>query len=94
MMRLRRGKWRAWGAVPSGASVTTAPRFGDPALQIGVLGRVGHVEAAGDRRDGAAGLQRAGMGRGVDAAREAGDHDQRVRQFRGQVLRQRKVTTY
>ena len=26
MMRLRRGKWRACGAVPGGASVTTAPR--------------------------------------------------------------------
>ena len=63
-------------------------RFGDAALQIGVLGRVGHVEAAGDRRDGAAGLQRASMGRGVDAAREAGDHHQRARQFGGQVLRQ------
>ena len=30
-------------------------RFGDAALQIGVLRRVGDVEAAGDRRDGAAG---------------------------------------
>ena len=29
MMRLRRGKWRACGAVPSGASVTTAPALGD-----------------------------------------------------------------
>ena len=62
-------------------------RFGDAALQIGVLGRVGHVEAAGDRRDGAAGLHGAAVGRGVDAAREAGDHHQRARQFGGQVLR-------
>ena len=53
MMRLRRGKWRACGAVPSGASVTTAPASAIRALQIGVLGRVGHVEAAGHRRDGA-----------------------------------------
>ena len=37
--------------------------LGDAALQIGVLRRVGIVEAAGHRRDGAPGLQRAGMRR-------------------------------
>ena len=77
MMRLRRGKCRACGAVPSGASVTTAPAAAIAALQVGILGRVGHVEAAGHRRDRAPGAQRAAMRRGVDAARQAGDHDQR-----------------
>ena len=87
MIRLRRGKWRAWGAVPSGRLGDHRPRLGDASLQIGVLGRVGHVEAAGHRGDGAAGLQCADVGRGVDAARQAGDHHQRAREVGGQVLR-------
>ena len=86
MIRLRRGKWRAWGAVPERRLGDHGARLGDAALQIGVLGRVGHVETAGHRGDGASGLQRADMGGGVDAAREAGHHDQRACQLGGQAL--------
>ena len=54
-MRLRRGKWRARGAVPSGASATTAPPSSAMrACSVGVLRRVGQVEPAGDGGDGAA----------------------------------------
>ena len=41
MIRLRRGKWRACGAVPGGSSATTAPRSAMRAMQRRVLRRVG-----------------------------------------------------
>lgn len=46
------------------------------ALQVRVLGRVGHVHPACDGRDGAPGPQRALVRRRVYAARHAGHHDQ------------------
>ena len=52
-----------------------------------MLGRVGHVEAAGNRGDRMPGPQRAVVGRRVDAAGEAGDDDQCMREVGGEVLR-------
>ena len=75
MMRLRRGKCRACGAVPSGGFGDHGASFGDPALQIGIFRRVGQVEPAGDRRRRCGRCAwRAGMRGRVDAARQAGHH--------------------
>ena len=65
MARLRRGAERRLADHRAG--------FGDAALQVGVLRRVGHVQAAGHRRDGAPAEQRAAMRGRVDAAGQAGD---------------------
>ena len=91
MMRFRRGKCRACGAVPSGASAITAPDCRDSALQVGVLRRIGPVEPARDGGDGAAGAERAPVRRAVDAPRQAGDDDEpglaeRGRQALGHAL--------
>jgi hypothetical protein len=48
----------------------------DPFHELGVLGRVGHIDARGDHRDRRAGRQRTLVRRGVDAAGQAGDHHQ------------------
>ncbi len=50
--------------------------------------RIGHIEPAGDDGDGLSCPQRAGMGGGVDAAREAGDHHQARRQFCAEAFRE------
>ena len=87
-MRLRRGKARAIGGVPSGASLSSRPAVGDRRVQARVLRRVDLVDAAGqhgDRAGGQGGL----MGGGVDAARQAGGDDEaRLPQGGGQLRRE------
>ena len=73
--RLRRGKSRPRGSQPSGISETAAPPCEDRVEQVGVLGRIDVVVAAGQHRDGAGREARAMRG-GVDAAREAGHDDE------------------
>ncbi len=68
MIRLRRGKWRAWGVVPMRRLGHHGALLGDAALQVRMLGRIRHVEPAGDDRDCPAGLQRAGVGGCIDAS--------------------------
>ena len=70
MMRLRRGKWRACGAWPSGISETTAPSRAQPLVERLVFRRIDDVGAAGEHGDRAGG-ERALMGGGIDAARHA-----------------------
>ena len=60
-------------AVAEGPLGDGAALRGDPAAQIGVLGRIDPVEAARVHRDRAA-VERRGMCYGVDAARETRDH--------------------
>jgi hypothetical protein len=62
-------------------------RFGDAALQVGMLGRVGHVETTRHRGHRMPGLQRAVVRRRIDATGEAGDHHQCMRKLGGEVLR-------
>ena len=56
----------------------------DPLLQCGIFRRVDGVDPAGDASDRRPGFERAPVGRRVNAAREAGDHQQ---PGSGQVLR-------
>ena len=85
MIRLRRGKWRACGSLPSGNSATIAPcrrkRLVEPAVLLGI----DDIDAAGDDRDGA-GRERAQMRGGVDAAGEPGDDDEPALAERGGEL--------
>ena len=62
MMRLRRGKSLSRGWKPGRHLGDEAAALADPALQLGVLGRIDPVEAAGEHGDGAA-LQRRCRGR-------------------------------
>jgi hypothetical protein len=60
--------------------------FRDATLEVGVLGRVGDIEAAGNRRNGAPRPQRAGVRGGIDATGEPGDHHHRLGEFGGEIL--------
>ena len=76
-MRLRAGKRHGAGSTPGAYSETIKPGRGDPARELRVRGRIVAVDAAaehGDRRR--AGLERAAVRLGVDAAREARDDDE------------------
>ena len=75
MIRLRRGKWRACGSVPSGISATITPCSRERVVEPAVLLGIDDVDAAGDDRDGA-GVERALMRRGVDAAGQTRDDDE------------------
>ena len=61
MMRLRRGKWRACGSVPSGNSARIAPSPRERLVQPAILLGIDDVDAAGDDRDRA----------GLEALRDA-----------------------
>ena len=64
----------AHGPKPGGISDTTAPRSTTCAYSWRLLGGYGTSAPLPDGDDGSAGLQRAGVRRGVDAEREARDH--------------------
>ena len=63
MIRLRLGKCRALRCRAERRLGHDGALLGDPRLQPGVLRRVGHVQPAGDHRDGLARPQRARYGR-------------------------------
>ena len=94
MIRLRRGKWRACGASPSGISETITPWFLIARIEFLILRRIDDVHAAGHHRDGAD-RQRRLMGGRIDAARQArDDHQPGIAQFArqnaGEFARQRR----
>ncbi len=73
--RLRAGKVQRRARIPGGNSETTAPRGDDAVVQRPPrrgIGAVGPGAEDGDRA--AVGLERAGVGGGVDPERQPGDH--------------------
>ena len=84
MIRLRRGKWRPIGTVPSGASATHGADLQQLLEERAVLLGIDDVDPTAHDRDGAGG-KRAGVGAGVDAAGHARDQGEARR---AQVCRQ------
>jgi len=66
--------WTVDKAYPSAQAVAV---LGDRIVEGSVLLGINHVDPAGDHGQGA-GLERALMGRGIDPARETGDHEESV----------------
>ena len=83
--RLRRGKWRGSGAMPSGISETSAPSRFDLVIEALVLGRIDDVDAAGDDCH-RAGVDGALVGGVIDPARQArNDHESAAAEIGGET---------